>query len=90
MKISPEIAFEKVVEVKDDEKKQKRWLYLKSKVRDLHDGDLDHLTDALNSYIETANEFKDEFKIIECLQDNQLLSIEIIHERIWEVVKQII
>lgn len=90
LKTTPQIAFARAPEVEEQEKKQKRWGYLKSEVRDLHERDLNHLADALDCYLEVGQKFKEEFKIIDCLENNQLLTIEKIQERVWEVVKQIL
>jgi len=62
----------------------------KKKESDIHEKDLSHLKDAFMSYIEAAKIFPEEFKIIECLKENKLLSKEAIHQKIWEFVEKLL
>ncbi len=88
LKTSPKWSRELSPKITDKEKKKKRRLYLGSKKRDIHEDDLSHLESALNSYLEAAKEYPKDFKIIECLENNKLLSIKIIHEKIWKIMKK--
>ena len=72
------------------EKMKKRAAYLGNKIRDIHEKDLSHLTQALNSYLEAAKEFPPEVKVIECLEDNKFLPPEVIHQKIWRIIKRIL
>jgi len=84
LKTSPVFSRKLSPKITDKEKKRKRELYLGKKKRDIHEKDLDHLTLALQSYLEAAKEFPKDFEIIECLENNKLLSPEIIHQKIWK------
>jgi len=90
LKTSPQIAWKMVAEVGNEEKRKKREFYLGTKVRDIHEADLLHLKPALDSYLEVAKEFPQDFKIIECLKDEKLLSPETIHQEIIKYVKEIL
>ncbi|MEO5928110.1 MAG: thymidylate kinase [Patescibacteria group bacterium] len=61
--------------------------YLNGKVRDIHEGDREHLRDAETAYLSliTLDTFEN-WKLIECIENGQLLPIEAVHERIWETV----
>ena len=54
---------------------------------DIHEKDEEHEQHALETYLETAKIFPQEFSVIECLEDNQMLSPEAIHEKVWDKVK---
>jgi dTMP kinase len=88
LKTSPELSFTLAPKITEEEKKKKRQIYLKSKIRDIHEKDLKHLSNALNSYLETAKEFPKDFTVIECIKNKELLSPEIIHQEIWKIVKK--
>jgi len=59
-----------------------------SKVRDGHEKDIAHLHDAAKAFREIAEEEKDWY-IIDCGKnaDNGILPKEVIHEKIWNIVK---
>lgn len=61
--------------------------YLKGAKRDIHEADLHHLKNAEETYLEMALTFPN-FGIVECVENGQLLSIEAIHEKIWQIVKK--
>lgn len=89
LKTSPELARKMAPKITEEEKKKKRKAYLgSSEVRDIHEKDLGHLAAALNSYLEAAKEFPRDFKVIECLKKGKLLPPEIIHQKIWKIVKE--
>lgn len=88
LKTSPQLAQKMAPKVSDKEKKKKRKAYLgKSNVMDLHEKDLEHLKDALKTYLEIANDFPKEYKIINCLKKGKFLSKEFIHQQIWNIVQ---
>lgn len=87
LKTSPKIAWKMVAQVRDG-KKEKRKFYLGEKTRDIHEEDLSHLKPALNSYLEAAKEFPNDFELIECLENGKLLSPEIIHQKIIKIIKE--
>lgn len=55
--------------------------------RDIHEDDLRHLQDAEAAYLEIAQSFPN-FVLVECVENNQILSPEVIHERIWQIVEE--
>ena len=61
--------------------------YLKGKKRDIHEDDLKHLADAEQSYLYIAKIYP-EFKIIECVKNDQILPIDEIHGIIWSEVSK--
>lgn len=71
------------------EKKGKR-AYLGKSRRDIHEIDIEHLKAAEESYLELARTFPDEFQVIECFEEERLLSINEIHERVWRVVQKLV
>ncbi len=90
LKTSASLAKKMAPRITDEEKKKKRISYLGSRTRDIHEKDLKHLTQALNSYLEVAKKFPKDYKIIECLKNNKLLSSEIIHQKIIRIVKYVL
>lgn len=61
--------------------------YLDGKVRDIHESDKEHLRAAEMAYLALPELDKEEhWSVIECVQEGQLLSIEAIHERLWQHV----
>lgn len=77
--------------ITDKEKKARREIYLgRSEKRDIHEKDKRHLKDALISYLHATKEFPKEFKIIECIKGGKLLSPEVIHQKIWKIIKRIL
>lgn len=68
-------------------KKEKRE-YLKGKTHDIHEEDINHLENAEKTYLKAAKKFG--FEIIECVENGKLLSREVIHEKVWQVVSSII
>lgn len=68
-----------------DKKNRRQYTDLK---RDIHEADLTHLQDAAEAYMYVAK--KEGWAIIECAPNGNLLSIEEIHEKIWEVVRPLL
>lgn len=91
LKTSPVFSLKLANKITDEEKIAKRKVYLgDSKIRDIHEKDRKHLACALKSYLHIAKIFPKEFKVIECIKKDKLLSPEIIHQKIWEIVKKIL
>lgn len=59
--------------------------YLHGKKRDIHEDDLNHLKDAEQAYLDLATQFS-EFQLLECVEQHQMLSKEIIHDKVWSVI----
>lgn len=60
--------------------------YLKGKTHDLHEADLHHLKNAEEAYLELTRTFPNDFRLVECVESGKLLSIEEVHERVWQAV----
>ena len=87
LKTSPEFSLKLAHNITDGQKRARREAYLgSSKKQDIHEKDKSHLEDALNSYLRVAKEFPKDFKIIECLQGNELLSPEIINKKVIKIL----
>ena len=61
--------------------------YIHGKKRDIHEAALEHLKNAEKVYLEIANAYPD-FVLIKCMENNQIMSREKIHELIWREVKK--
>ncbi|MCI0501942.1 MAG: thymidylate kinase, partial [Epsilonproteobacteria bacterium] len=62
--------------------------YVGGQKRDIHEADLDHLTDAASAYLYVAKKYN--WPTIQCTLDGNLRTIEDIHEELWNFVKTII
>ena len=58
------------------------------KKTDIHERDINHLTNTEKSYLQWIKEFPRDFKVIECFQDQRLLSAKEISQKIWEIIKK--
>lgn len=91
LKTSPEFSLKLANKITDKEKQARRKAYLgRSGKKDIHEKDKKHLGGALESYLQAAEEFPKEFKIIECIEQGKLLPLEIIHQKIWNLIKNIL
>lgn len=86
LKISPKLSKKMAPKIHDSEKQKKRKQYLGKKVRDIHEKDIQHLAQALSSYLEAARLFPRDFEIIECISKGKLMPLDKIHEIIWKKV----
>ena len=64
--------------------------YLGGKKRDLHETSLDHLARSYRAYRLLIELYPTEFFPIECVRDGNLLSIEEVHEMVWQTAQQIV
>ena len=91
LKTSAAFSLKLANKITDKEKKARRKAYLgKSEKKDIHEKDKKHLENTLKSYLHAAEAFPKEFKVIECLEKGKLLSPEIIHQKIWKIIKNIL
>lgn len=88
LKTSSDFSLKLAHIITDEEKKRKREIYLGQKKKDIHDGNKSHLDKALESYLQAAKEFPEDFKIVECIEKGRLLSPEEIHQKIVQLLKQ--
>lgn len=61
--------------------------YVGGKKRDIHEADLEHLKDAADAYLYCAKKYN--WLVIDCAPNNQLKTIEEIHEILWDKVKDL-
>ena len=89
LKTSPEFSLKMANKITDRTKQARRKAYLgSSKKQDIHEKDKNHLKNALNSYLMAAKEFPRDFKVIECLDKNELLPPETINQKIIKEVSK--
>lgn len=62
--------------------------YLKGAKRDILERDINHLKSAEKAYLQISELWPEQYTVVECAKDGKPLSIEEIHEMIWEVVKK--
>jgi dTMP kinase len=91
LKTSFDFSMKLANKITDKEKKAKREAYLgNSENQDIHEKDKEHLKNTLESYIQAAEEFPEDFKIVECIENEELLSPEVVHQKIWKIIKDIL
>jgi len=89
LKISPELSMEHSNKISDVDKKQKRLIYLgDDKKQDIHEADKNHLANTLKSYIAISEKYPEEYKIIECQEDDKFLPVEIINQKIIKIIEE--
>ena len=71
------------------ERKEKRG-YLKGARRDIHEASIAHLKNAERAYLEIAALFPNDFTVVGCMDHGELLSIEKVHEKVWDIVKKLL
>ncbi|OGH85417.1 MAG: hypothetical protein A2493_01700 [Candidatus Magasanikbacteria bacterium RIFOXYC12_FULL_33_11] len=76
--VTPEVS-QKLVDRKGERE------YLHGKKRDIHEDDLNHLRDAERAYLEIARLYP-EFQVLECVENNEILAPEIIHDMVWSEI----
>ena len=62
--------------------------YVAGKARDLHESDLEHLTNAERVYMEIAKLFPNT-KLVECFERGKLLPPQAIHNKVWTLVRRV-
>lgn len=78
--VKPEIS-QKLVDQKGDRE------YLQGKKRDIHEDDINHLKNAESAYLQMAQMYP-EFELIECVENEMILSKEVIHEKVWGTMQK--
>ncbi len=69
-------------------KHQRTYANRANKKRDLHESDLEHLKNAEQVFLEIIQLFPNT-KMVECTENNRLLSPEEIHNKVWELARRI-
>jgi dTMP kinase len=88
LKTSPEFSLKLVENITDKDKIKTKLKYLSGGKKDIHEKDKSHLANALNSYLMAAKEFPRDFKVIECLDNGQLLPPDVISQKIIKEVEK--
>ena len=82
--VPADIGFELVA--KKDER-----AYLNGKVRDIHEGDREHLRAAEDAYVAvTTLDTVEHWKTIECMDGERLKSIDEVHAELWNLVQPLL
>ncbi len=63
--------------------------YARGKKRDLHEMDMGHLKNAENVFLQIAKLFPNT-KLVECIDSGKLLPVEMVHNKVWELVRRIV
>ncbi|OGZ78739.1 MAG: hypothetical protein A2358_02980 [Candidatus Staskawiczbacteria bacterium RIFOXYB1_FULL_37_44] len=88
LKTSAEFSMKLANKITDPEKKQTRINYLgDDKKQDIHEKDGSHLENALKSYLIAAKEFPNDFAVVECLENGEMLPAEIINKKIINIIE---
>lgn len=82
--VSPEVSWKLI-----DERNAARYGSLK-KPRDIHEENQAYLAKVTRTYLEIARFYPEDFRLIDCVEMDRLLSREEIHEKIWVVVMGIL
>ncbi len=69
-------------------KKQARPYLDGGKKSDAHEADLSHLKAAEASYLWLAKKYPEDHRLIECVENGELLTPEKIHTKVWGVLKE--
>ncbi len=75
------------INVKLVEKKGTREYQEEGEVHDIHTKNAKHMADASNAYKYVADKYQ--WPVIECVKDEELMSIEEIHEKVWNQVRNL-
>jgi dTMP kinase len=62
--------------------------YLGGKKRDLHEADINHLKRTEETYQQLAELFPENFTVVECVENGNLLSIDAVHEKVWAIASK--
>jgi thymidylate synthase ThyX/thymidylate kinase len=60
------------------------------KKRDLHEADLGHLQRAVEVYDDLCQLFPQDFVRLDCVRDEELMSIDAIHQLLWQSIKPLL
>lgn len=83
----PAVVAQKLVDMKTEE--QRAYANHQNKKRDLHEADLEHLKNAEKVFLQIAKLFPN-VKLISCVQNRELLSPQLIQNKVWEFVRRIV
>lgn len=61
-----------------------------NKKRDLHEADINHLERSVEVYDDMCHLFPKDFSSIDCVRDNKLLSVDAIHNLLWQTIEPLL
>ncbi len=85
LKTSVELSYKLSLKNEED-KKKKKVSHLGKKGRDIHEEDFNHLENAFNTYLYLAREYPNDFKLIECIDNGELMPALEIHNKIKNII----
>lgn len=85
--VPPIIAQGMCNNIDDPEKQKEKAIYLGEGGHDIHEEDIDHLKDSYDAYLEAAEKFPN-FVLVNCIDDEKLLSKKSISEKIYKIIKE--
>ncbi|MDD5146431.1 MAG: thymidylate kinase [Candidatus Pacebacteria bacterium] len=88
LKSDPYYSLKLADKITDEEKLARRKSYLDGAKRDIHETDKTHLINSLSSYLQAAEEFPKDFKVVECIEGGKLLTPEVIHQKIIKTINK--
>ncbi|PIP46100.1 MAG: hypothetical protein COX15_01510 [Candidatus Colwellbacteria bacterium CG23_combo_of_CG06-09_8_20_14_all_42_19] len=57
---------------------------------DGHEVNLEHLKKAQLAYLWASKHYPDDFKVVKCFEEERELSEKEVHEKIWQIVKEVL
>jgi len=90
LKSDPKFSLQLAGKITDQEKLAKRQAYLTGGKKDIHETDKTHLERALASYLWAAKEYPNDFKIVDCIKNSNLLSPVAISQMVIKTINAII
>jgi len=89
LKTSAEFSLKLSHNITDKDKQNRRKAYLgSSKKQDIHEKDKSHLVNALKSFLMVAEKYPRDFKVVECLENGELLPPDQINQKIIKIVSK--
>ncbi len=70
------------------DKKEKR--SYTDKKRDIHEADLNHLNKSVEVYDDLCQLFPKDFMRVDCVRDNKLLDVELVHDLVWKIIEPLL
>jgi hypothetical protein len=70
-----------------DNKKERTYT---DKKRDIHEADIDHLRRSVEVYDDLCSLFPKDFERIDCVRSNKLMTIEEVHEHLWNTLQPLL
>lgn len=60
------------------------------KKRDIHEDDINHLTRSVAAYRQLCEQFPQQFTLIECTENNEMLAMNTVTEMIWDKIQTLL